>query len=194
MFYGVILAGGASSRMGEDKRLLSLHGQTLLERAEALLEAAGAEFVLFSGAQVEGRACIADTHAGNGPPGAVLSVLEHVREHYGLDSVNLLFVPVDMPLLSEATLKLLLDASVNAAACHFENQVFPCTMKATPDLYMYLKELFTEGSELGGKRSMRGILTWLQSKVAPTEEIAELEFLNVNTPEDWRRLLQVQRL
>ncbi|MDR0780744.1 MAG: molybdenum cofactor guanylyltransferase [Pseudomonadales bacterium] len=193
MFYGVILAGGASTRMGEDKRYLRLHGQTLLERTEALLEAAGAEFVLLSGT-VEGRLCIPDTRADLGPPGAVLSVIEHVREHYGLDGVNLLFVPVDMPLLSAASLKHLLDASVNATACHFDNQVFPCTMKATPDLYTYLKSLCSAGATGGGKRSMRGILTWLQSKVVPTAGIAELEFLNVNTPEEWQQVLCVQRI
>jgi len=189
VFYGVILAGGASSRMGRDKRFLELCGQTLLARTEALLEKAGAEFVLLSG-RVEGRVCIPDSHAGNGPPGAVLSVLEHVRVRYGLDGATLVFVPVDMPMLSEATLRLLLDASNNAAGCHFENEVFPCAMKATPDLYTYLRELFTDGSERGGKRSMRGILTWLDSKVLPREAVAELEFLNVNTPKDWEQVLR----
>mgnify|MGYP001401631806 CR=1 FL=1 len=193
MFYGVILAGGASSRMGEDKRFLRLNGQTLLERTEALLEAAGAEFVLLSG-QVPGRAGIPDTHGSYGPPGAVLSVLEHVRDHYGLDGTNLLFVPVDMPLLSKATLRHLLDSSVNAAGCHFEGEVFPCTMKATPDLYTYLKDLFNDGTEQSGRRSMRGILTWLQAKTIPQVGVAELEFHNVNTPEDWQRVLSSQRL
>jgi molybdopterin-guanine dinucleotide biosynthesis protein A len=124
----------------------------------------------------------------------VLSVLDHVREHYGLDGVDLLFVPVDMPLLSEATLKHLLKSSVNAAACHFENEVFPCTMQATPDLYTHLKDLFNDGTESGGKRSMRGILTWLQAKVVPLAGIADLEFLNVNTPKDWQRIQHVQQL
>jgi molybdopterin-guanine dinucleotide biosynthesis protein A len=193
MFYGVILAGGMSSRMGQDKRFLELHGQTLLARTEALLAQAGAEFVLLSG-QVEGRACVPDGHAGSGPAGAVLSVLEHVREHYGLDGANLLLLPVDMPLLSAATLRLLVECSVNATGCHFENEVFPCMLKATPDLYTHLKELFTEGTERGGKRSMRGILTWLDSKAVPTREVAELEFFNVNTPEDWQTVLRGQRI
>lgn len=190
MFYGVILAGGASSRMGEDKRFLRLNGQTLLERTESLLEAAGAEFVLLSG-KVPDRLSIADSHAGNGPPGAVLSVLEHVRDHYGLDGVNLLFVPVDMPLLSVDTLKRLLESSVNAAGCHFEGEIFPCTMKATPDLYTYLKDLYNDGTEQSGKRSMRGILTWLQSKAIPRDGVGELEFHNVNTPADWQLVLEV---
>lgn len=189
MFYGVILAGGASSRMGRDKRFLELCGQTLLARTEALLETAGAEFVLLSG-RVEGRVHIPDSHAASGPPGAVLSVLEHVRVRYGLDGTTLLFLPVDMPMLSEATLHMLLEASGNAAGCHFENEVFPCAMKATPDLYTYLRELFSDGSERGGKRSMRGVLTWLNSKVLPSETVAELEFLNVNTPEDWQQVLR----
>ncbi len=35
---GVLLAGGKSQRMGQDKRFLDLEGQTLLERALAVLE------------------------------------------------------------------------------------------------------------------------------------------------------------
>jgi len=193
MFYGVILAGGGSTRMGADKRFLELHGQSLIKRTEALLEEAGAEFVLVSG-NVPGMNCIPDTHDNTGPPGAVLSVLEHVREHYGLDGATLLFLPVDMPLLSTSTIRHLAEAAVNATGCHFDNEVFPCAMKATPDLYTHLKDLFTEGTELGGKRSMCGIMTYLNGKSVPLNGVAELEFLNVNTPEDWQKLQGSQQL
>ena len=42
---GLVLAGGASSRMGTDKALLELRGRTLLDRAIAVLEAAGEDLL-----------------------------------------------------------------------------------------------------------------------------------------------------
>ena len=47
---GVVLAGGKSSRMGEDKALLKLaNGNTLLQQSIHLLQTAGIEEVVVSG-------------------------------------------------------------------------------------------------------------------------------------------------
>ena len=43
---GVLLAGGKSRRMGQDKRFLELEGRTLLERALAVLEALFSEVIV----------------------------------------------------------------------------------------------------------------------------------------------------
>ena len=47
-FSVLVLSGGKSSRMGRDKALLQLDGQTLLERSKRLGEALGAQQVLVS--------------------------------------------------------------------------------------------------------------------------------------------------
>jgi len=186
MLYAAILAGGRSSRMGQDKSSLQLHGQTLLERAAQLLKSAGAELVLVSGR--EGRNGVPDLLPECGPPGALYSLLDHIRQSYGLDGSPLLLIPVDMPLLREATLHHLLDASVNAQCCHYEGEVFPCVLKATPDLYMHLRNLFSEGMHLGGRRSMKAILQFFGAKEIPVPDTGNTEFRNVNTPEDWQEV------
>lgn len=188
MFYAAVLAGGRSSRMGQDKSRLVLGGQTLLERAVALLEEADAELVLIGGGG-KGRNHVPDLLPHCGPPGGLYSLLDYIRQHYGLDGSPLLLIPVDMPLLTVPTLQRLLLASVNASCCHFEEEVFPCVIKATPDLYTHLRDLFNDGTELGGSRSMTGVFSYLGAKVVPVDGISPDEFLNTNTPAEWQGVL-----
>ena len=193
MFYAAVLAGGKSSRMGHDKSRLVLDGQTLLERAVTMLQDAGAELVLIGGGG-RGSNHVPDLLPHCGPPGGLYSLLDYIRQHYGLDSSPLLLVPVDMPLLTTSTLQRLLAASVNAPCCHFEDEVFPCVIKATPDLYTHLRDLFNDGTELGGSRSMTGVFSYLNAKVVPVDGISPEEFGNTNTPEDWQRVLHTKSL
>jgi molybdopterin-guanine dinucleotide biosynthesis protein A len=188
MFYAAVLAGGKSSRMGQDKSRLVLDGQTLLERAIDLLQESGAELVLVGGAG-KARNSVPDLLPHCGPPGGLYSLLDHIKHNYGLDGSPLLLIPVDMPLLTIATLHKLLAASVNASCCHFENEVFPCVIKATPDLYTHLRDLFNEGTEIGGSRSMTGVFSYLGAKVVALDDVASEEFMNTNTPDDWRGVL-----
>lgn len=189
MIYGVILAGGRSSRMGEDKAALQLDGQSLLQRTAALLTAAGCDRVLFSG-RPQLPDGFADVYANAGPPGAVLSTLEWLRAQHGLDGSVLLFLPVDMPLLQVDTLLRLIEASHECGACHYDGEVFPCIMKATPQLHEHLQQEFVAGQEPGGRRSMKAILRWLSARSLPLTDAAAQQFLNANTPEDWA---EVQR-
>lgn len=193
MFYAAVLAGGKSSRMGQDKSGLLLGGQTLLERAVELLQSSGAELVLVGGAGREHNS-VPDLLPHCGPPGGLYSLLDHIKHNYGLDGSPLLLIPVDMPLLSIATLQKLLTASSNASCCHFENEVFPCVIKATPDLYTHLRDLFNDGSEIGGSRSMTGVFSYLGAKVVAVDDVAPDEFMNTNTPEDWRGVLRRHRV
>ena len=197
MLYGVVLAGGRSIRMQQDKRSMSLGGCTLLERAVELLRSVGADPVMISGMSLSdseglnsasGDEYFPDLLPHCGPPGGVYSALHFVRQHYGLDSSDMLFIPVDMPLLTPATLETLIAASVNASGCHYANEVFPCILRATNDLYTNLHDLFAEGTELGGKRSMKALMNYVNSKAVDSSGVASEEFMNVNTPQEWEQL------
>lgn len=190
MIYGVILAGGRSTRMGQDKAELQLDGTSLLDRTEALLRSAGADVVLISG-RPQLNDGFADLFPNCGPPGAVLSTLHWLRQYHGLDGSLLLFLPLDMPLLDVALLRQIIDASRSVNGCHYERQVFPCAMKATEDLYAHLQEEFQAGQEPGGRRSMKAILAWLGARRLPVDAAQEQCFLNANTPEDWARVQEL---
>ncbi len=93
---GVVLAGGQSSRMGRDKGQLVYRGKSLRDHMRDLLREAGADDVWMSG-----KGGIEDT-TSIGPLGGILTCLEAAP-----DDAVLLFCPVDMPLLSAETLRVL---------------------------------------------------------------------------------------
>lgn len=50
---GIILAGGKSSRMGTNKALLSLNGQTVIERVAALMKSVFTKVILITNTREE---------------------------------------------------------------------------------------------------------------------------------------------
>lgn len=99
---GVILAGGLSSRMGEDKARIRLGGASLLDRAarrlgpqvSALAVNANGP-VLF--AEGEELPVFADLDAARaGPLGGILAALDHTKRHHPA-ATHVASVPIDSP-------------------------------------------------------------------------------------------------
>lgn len=99
---GIILAGGGSRRMGQDKALLVYEGEALALRAARLLGTRCDDLVLASGDGLRlaglGLSQVADAVVDSGPLGGIVSGLEVAR--HPLVAV----VAVDMPDLSVAVL------------------------------------------------------------------------------------------
>jgi molybdopterin-guanine dinucleotide biosynthesis protein A len=111
MLTGLILAGGRSSRMGQDKAGLILpDGRTLLERQAAVLRSAGVDTVIASvqrgtrGLPV-GLAAVYDAVPGAGPLAGLAAGLRAVP------AGRVMVLAVDMPGISVAQLVELLDLS-----------------------------------------------------------------------------------
>ena len=99
---GVILAGGASTRMGTDKASLLWHGVPMHQHLRAVLLAAGAGRVILSGrAELDGG--LADQNPGQGPLAALASVVNSIAPQ----KAWLLVLAVDTPKLAAHTLQLL---------------------------------------------------------------------------------------
>ena len=82
---GAVLAGGASRRMGTDKALIRVGGVTMVERAVAALEAAGARrTIVVGGADAAlrklGLGFVADRRPGEGPLAGIITALEAVEQ------------------------------------------------------------------------------------------------------------------
>ena len=118
----VVLAGGASARMGRDKALLIYEGEPQVRRIAALLErVAPPAYVSVRHAQAAdpafaGLRLLPDEEANIGPLAGLLSAFHH-------DPLSAwLVVAVDMPFLSEKSLRSLLESrDTDAYATAFRN-------------------------------------------------------------------------
>jgi molybdopterin converting factor subunit 1 len=108
--YGLVLTGGRSTRMGQDKAALRVSGRTQLERALALLAPHVAR--AFVSVRADQRADplragfeqIEDSRAGLGPIAGILAAQERYPDSAWL------VLACDLPLLDAATLEFLLRA------------------------------------------------------------------------------------
>lgn len=103
---GLILAGGKSIRMGRNKALLQLGGESLLQRQAEKLHRLGVTEILISGPEelaLPGTKTVLDFYPDCGPIGGL---------HAGLTATSrkhCLVISVDMPLVPEALLRTLCD-------------------------------------------------------------------------------------
>ncbi|WP_312166031.1 NTP transferase domain-containing protein [Phenylobacterium sp.] len=109
----MILAGGASSRMGVDKATVLWRGRTAVERVAALATAIGAEPVITVGAGDYGLPLVLDEQPLGGPVGGVLAGATALR---AAGCARALVLAVDAPTLQAADLAPLLAAAGPGAA------------------------------------------------------------------------------
>ena len=105
---GFVLAGGQSSRMGQDKALLLFGGRPLMAHALSILSLAGLS-VSIAGARPSARKAleayapvVADPEPGFGPLAGICAALASTSARYAV------FLPVDLPLLPPALIAFLL--------------------------------------------------------------------------------------
>ena len=199
---GLVLAGGQSRRMGQDKALMRYQGRTLIDNASLLLQAASCDKVLISrntpgflNDKIEDAGPLSGVHA-------VLDALSQSDNHNG-NPCELLVLPVDMPQMTPELLRILVSRGREAEkACYVEKRFLPFYLPVTQDTKALLANYLVEQS----KRRVVGFLEILNAvslkegdlkKIARKDEsdnkkrLANMsnedgvEWLNVNTPSDW---------
>jgi len=187
---GFVLAGGRSSRMAVDKARLTIGGQPLLLRAVNTLK-----LCLDSVTVVGDGACydflheptIPDHWPGEGPLAAILTGLEHSTSAWNI------FLACDMPLVSGRLIELLIRSVTSSNS----DAVVPRTHEGWQPLaaayHARCDSLFSQALK-EGRRSMIDVLDRLRVDMITQDMmvragLSDLEFTNVNTPEDWERLI-----
>ena len=179
---GIVLAGGLSSRMGTNKALLSLQGNTLLTRTEALLQRLDLDKVCISGEYADFH-CIADEFPQLGPIGGIYSCAKALIDDFDY----MLVLPVDMPFITAAELSPLLQLTENNVSGAFhENATFPMLIQLNQKLINYLYHCLVETTEKKGRSLYRMVRT-LDFTTLVESEITSFD--NTNTPDEWRQCL-----
>ena len=183
MSTAAVMAGGKSSRMGKDKLLIRVEGETLVSRAAREL-AGGFDTVLLCVADAEKYDTCAepveDVFPGCGPLAGLHAAL--LRTEDG----GVFACAGDMPFVSaEAALKVV-EACGEAEAC------VPVDADGRPEplFAYYKKELAPRAERLlkEGRRSMRSLLAEARVRYVPAASLGGPRLLeNLNTPEDVER-------
>ena len=177
-YYGILLAGGKSSRMGRDKAGLTLKGRTFLEIQIDKMKDLGLSDIFLSGkcCDLPGALSVPDVVAEKGPLGGLYSCFLRCEGRPAL------VLPVDLPLISVSTLSKIMEAFENAAC---DGLVLSFKGKTEPLIAVYntgkadiLKELLDSGD-----RAVSSFIRKIDYRYFEYEgDLREL--LNCNTPED----------
>lgn len=199
---GVVLAGGLSSRMGQDKAQLerlkiganitAKPVRNMLDFSKQLLSDAGIKDIVVSGDNHQ----IPDRVPHSGPVGGIYSVLAHYPEH--LQPKALLILPIDLPLMTAADLaKLRLKGELSHKATFFSDSQkqahhIPLYLPNNAFLQLFLAQAFQREKRLaiGNKNgpSVRAMLEQVphQTITSPNNQA----LFNTNTPEQWQQAQQ----
>lgn len=181
---GYVLTGGRSSRMGRDKALLPFRNGNMASAVAATVKLAAGSATLVGSDPAHARLgypFLPDAWPGQGPLGAVLSVLDATPAESNL------IVACDMPRLTAALLERLMAAMESAASQPDVVAAFGPAARIEPLCAVWrrsacacVKRAFDDG-----ERSPMALLTGSALRVELLEAAEAVCFQNVNTPEDW---------
>mgnify|MGYP001012028770 CR=1 FL=1 len=167
---GIVLAGGKSSRMGENKAFLEFQGEKFIDRMVRILSETGVDNIFVSG-DFEKYQCIPDKilNKFEGPAAAISHCLEKIEK-----DCHALFVPIDMPFLTVDCLKVLMDSEDGS---FFSGFPLPAFLKRT-------------GRVEEGPKNVRELLIKLGARPIELPKKYEQDMLNINTQKEWREALK----
>lgn len=185
-FAGVVLAGGASRRMGRTKALVEVDGRAMADRVLDALRGVGAQPVFIVGGDAGELASldapvVPDGDPGEGPVGGVLTALDHAAGLDTADAVDgVLILPCDLAEVTTDALRPLVEAGVgDGHSCVWvaaTDRMEPMCALWSSDAREVVRERF-----VAGERVLHRVIAELPH-VTVTVDAQALR--NVNRPED----------
>ncbi|HZU33074.1 MAG TPA: molybdenum cofactor guanylyltransferase [Candidatus Angelobacter sp.] len=184
---GFVLAGGKSSRMGQDKAALTLNGRALLEHALAVLHGLCRNVAILGKRELYGEftPTIEDIFPECGPLGGIHAALSHSRAQFNL------IIAVDTPFLSPEFLKYLSERAMTSGAVVTTPEINGYTQ---PLCSVYSREFLpvAENALKLGRYKIVPLFPPDKTLVLKEAELRKFAFTadmfdNLNTPEDLER-------
>jgi molybdopterin-guanine dinucleotide biosynthesis protein A len=186
----ILMAGGGSSRMGQDKALMPFLGRPLIERVLDRLRPLASEILLSTNRPADyaflGLPMLPDLQPGNGPLEGLRTCLRTARHPFAAA------VACDMPFVNPALLTyelaLLMESKADAVVPETPDGLEP--LHATYLVAGCLPAI--EQALSGGKRKLTGWLDQVRMERVSAQTVARydpdgLVFWNLNTPEEFRQ-------
>lgn len=173
---GVLLTGGASSRMGVPKATLLVEGEPIAERAARTLRRV-CNPVVEVGPGYSSLRRVDEEPPGQGPLAALVA---------GADAVGgsgpLLLLACDLPFVTEALVARLAgwDGHATVVPVDRSGMLQPVCARYSQDALIRARRLVATG-----ERSLRSVLRG--EAVVRLDDVDELELVDVDTPEDAKR-------
>lgn len=184
---GVILAGGQSRRMGQNKALLPLNGETLVARQARKFQAWFQETVVVTNEpdlyRDLGLPLVADLHPGCGPLAGVEAGLAAAHLPWAFVAA------VDLPFLERSLITQLWTerGAVRAVVPRPQGRWQPTSALYHQDCLAPAGELLEQG--------FRRVEALFERVPVAAVEVAQADrlFFNANTPEDWAWVLTTEK-
>lgn len=185
-----ILAGGKSSRMGENKSFLPWRGTTILRHELAQLKffsqilISVAERQEYLELEEQGIVLVEDSRKAYGPLEGIYQLLKHAKHEW------VFVLATDMPLVERNLIEQMLTLDrqgVQAVVLQEGERIQPLCGLYHVSILPVLEELFQEEVH-----SMYQLLNHISVRYIPLEELQLTERIltNVNTPEEYGKLLE----
>ena len=176
---GIILAGGQSSRMGENKAFLTLKNDTMLSHCQSLLQQCNLEKVEISGSNSGG---VADLVEQGGPLAGIHALIKKYQPR------SVLVLPIDMPFITPKHLQeLKLKGSLANRACHYEKCSLPAFIPVNALLCQFLDEEFTSPRFLASGKGPSFKQVFKLANAISIEQNDRQVLVNTNTPDEWQQ-------
>lgn len=177
----VILNGGKSSRMGTDKSQLVIEGKTLLERAIELLAPICEQLYISGHVPQNNLPTLPDFAKDIGPMGGIMGALESLTHHD-----RILFIPVDMPFLTQDTLRKLITSSIAFPSVLVDMRGAPIPVVAV--FSQESGKVFRDFIQSGNYGLQMALRKMKYNAVMASDA---RECMNINTPEDFRLISEL---
>ena len=181
----IVLSGGKSSRMGEDKCDLRYNGETLLNLQIDKLKRIGTEDIVAAG--YRGKDCkakVVEDEIMKGPLSGMLKGLQAIKNDRAF------VISVDVPLVREESIKKLINYSLEK---DLDIVLVRHGGKREPLIGVFKKELTSKIEDIikGDKYSVMKLVDECSYEYFDIEDDDEY-FLNINYKDDYDKLLKVK--